>query len=419
MTPTRLHSKLLSTVPKIEYIEPYTLNGCGFEMADPVEMEKPLAEWAIATTVIDREDSNFYKVYELAFPLTDETEATKQLVVWGESPQNHYKVSELTFSLADEREGKKLLAVWGKNPQHYMDTVCEYVYMEEKSYMSRLIEQLYEYELKIFETPRNNICTLVCDTLSVGANKQWKLDAEIYVPIKIVEVLGNATAREHSESVSIRSKSWNDINLNKSEKIAASESMQKKWNSIRDYVEALEWSDKGIKKILAYKHEEVDIKDKRMRATMNGVLSNVSISEGAESYEDFQRTADKVAGYTSFIEFKVGDYEYQDAIYRLTITRKNLNAETLIYDYAVHVDIPDTFDRGESAVSGETNIYFNKHYYHAPEVNVTVTGGTEILIPRIITLNGKDDNGRYFTVILENSAGESKSGRISWSARGY
>ncbi len=335
MTPTRLYSKLLLIVPKIEYIEPYTLNGCGFEMADPVEMEKPLAEWAIATTVIDRSGGGLYEV------------------------------NELTFPLADEAEGAKRLAVWGKSAQEYVDTIGEYVYMEERFRSFFSYEQLHEEEIKIKSTFQNN------------------------------------------------------VNGNKSETIAISDSAEKKWNAHKEYVEMLDLNEEETKKIYTYKQEEISVKDKRMRATMNGVLSNVSISEGAESYEDFQRTADKVAGYTSFIEFKVGDYEYQDAIYRLTITRKNLNAETLIYDYAVHVDIPDTFDRGESAVSGETNIYFNKHYYHAPEVNVTVTGGTEILIPRIITLNGKDDNGRYFTVILENSAGESKSGRISWSARGY
>ena len=119
------------------------------------------------------------------------------------------------------------------------------------------------------------------------------------------------------------------------------------------------------------------------------------------------------------MEFKVGDYEYKNAVYRMVLSRSNINSTPLFYGYEVHVDIPDTIDRGECAVSGETKVYFNKHYYHAPEINVTTTGGTEVLIPRIVSIDNEDSMGRYFTVILENLSGESKVGRISWSARGY
>lgn len=368
MTPTRLHSKLLSIVRE---------TGTSF------------SEWVIGATTINRVYSNLYKVDELTFPLEDETECVKQVMAWGKSPQG------------------------------CTDTISEYVNEEENSYLLVAFARDYEYELNVADVLKKKVASPFEEPLTVATKKDWDLSAEKSEVFEIAEVLGNNTAREYAEAVEVKGIRINEVGGNKFETIATNDNVQMNWRAVKEYSEPLAINESAINGITTYKAEEVNVRGKRMTATTNGVLSNVSFSEGAELYEDFQKTADKVAGYTSFIEFKVGDYEYQDAIYRMSITRTNLNSNALIYDYAVHVDIPDTFDRGEAAVSGETNIYFNKHYYHAPEVNVTVTGGTEILIPRIITLNGSDGNGRYFTVILENTSGVSKAGRISWSARGY
>lgn len=209
------------------------------------------------------------------------------------------------------------------------------------------------------------------------------------------------------------------INILLQEQAAIGENVSKTWRVMREVDETTDVSCDVATVVTSYKEESVSIKDKRIRPTTNGVLSNVIIAEGGVTYETFKKTADQIAGYAPFVEFKVGDYRYKEAVFRMVLSRQNINATPLFYDYSVHVDIPDTFDRGECAVDGETKVYFNKNYYHAPEVNVTTTGGTEVLIPRIMALDGQDGDGRYFTVILENASGESKAGRISWSARGY
>ena len=209
------------------------------------------------------------------------------------------------------------------------------------------------------------------------------------------------------------------INALLQEQAAIGENFSKTWRVMREIDETTDVSCDVATVITSYKEEAVSVKDKRVRATTNGVLSNVIVAEGGVTYETFKKNADQIAGYAPFVEFKVGDYRYKEAVFRMVLSRQNINAPPLFYDYSVHVDIPDTFDRGECAVDGETKVYFNKKYYHAPEVNVTTTGGTEVLIPRIIALDGQDGDGRYFTVILENASGESKAGRISWSARGY
>lgn len=165
--------------------------------------------------------------------------------------------------------------------------------------------------------------------------------------------------------------------------------------------------------------ESLSIREQRYRETANGVLSNISVSEGALNLDSFKSAADQIPGYAPFVEFKVGDYEYQKAIYRMVMKRAQYNSMPAFYDYAVHVDIPDTIDSGTAKIDGETKVYFNKHYYTVPAVNVAVIGGNEVLIPKILAVDGEDGGGRYFTVSLSGTDGLLKSGLISWTSRGY
>lgn len=326
---------------------------------------------------------------------------------------NLYLVDELAFPLSDRRNTKQVMA-WGRA---CADVVSEYITVTEC--LSKSIARQHEEKVRATEMTAKGLQKIKAERLTVKDKKWWDIQMEIREPIKIAELAVKHVAHEFTEGAVLK-----ELYEKRGEKVIIEpllvrELFSRRWTIGRVYNESFNVTDKTIKEVCGYKHESISIKDRRMSAATNGVLSNILFSEGEELYEDFQRTVDKVAGYTPFIEFRVGDYEYKNAIYRMLVTRKNLNANSLIYDYAVHVDIPDTFDRGDAVVSGETKIYFNKHYYNAPEVNVTVTGGNEILIPRILTLNGEDEAGRYFSVILENSTGESKTGRISWSARGY
>lgn len=223
----------------------------------------------------------------------------------------------------------------------------------------------------------------------------------------------------HAEGIDILSAYQSGVGMSFAAEASIADGYGRKWRVLGRYEENAGIAD-GIKnKTKICKEDGVGIIDKRLRSVANGVLSNIVISEGETTYAIFEQNADQVAGYAPFVEFKVGDYEYEKALFRMSFSRTNLNNDMKFYDYAVHVDIPDTFDRGESAVNGETKVYFNKFYYHAPEVNVTTVGGTKMLIPRIISLDNEDETGRYFVVILEDLNGESQAGRISWSARGY
>lgn len=263
------------------------------------------------------------------------------------------------------------------------------------------------------------IKTRTAEAVILGDEVKRETNAILYDGVAISDALRNNVLSWQTEFIYPKEKESSVVEGGYSEQVKITDTIKNQWRTYRNYSETINTFEKPC---LCYKDnvtEAISVKEVRIRPTTNGILSNVIISEKEMTYEDFQKNADQIAGYAPFVEFKVGDYEYKTAVYRMVLSRTNINSAPLFYGYEVHVDIPDTIDRGECAVNGETKVYFNKHYYHAPEINVTTTGGTEVLIPRIVSIDNEDGAGRYFIVILENLSGESKSGRISWSARGY
>ena len=169
------------------------------------------------------------------------------------------------------------------------------------------------------------------------------------------------------------------------------------------------------------RENEISIRSIRIRQTPCGVLSDIVVNDHAITLDEFNRLANKASGYNTFSEFKVGEYEYKDALYRLAIRKKNAASNPLVYDYAIHVDIDDVKDRGTADIPAEeTKVYFNRTYYTTPDVVVIVCGGAEgnAVIPSI-TEQGEDDRGKYFKIILKDATGKVVAGRISWNSNGY
>lgn len=566
MTFTRLRSKLHLPVRKITYTKPYSIGGVGLEMLDPFEMNKPVGEWAIATTTINRDYSGLYFVEELTFVLNNSTQSQKTLETWGNNPQCIDVISEgvqagtqdysratvnrlqeeffvmaesytKTFNLVRNYNllvSKKPISIVAKNIEDpvalgeevsstYMASKAENLALktdilrewginrtythqvlvadaEQCQYQKGITEkiatsdtivnrkrinrgycdEIYITEMmlqgqKILRSYADSVCVsgknisqwdisrtfngaiVIDDTQSYKQNvkryyevgiiardekkQEWQVNKKYASEMKVVDAHCSAWTvwgvykeavkiedtvksacmilRAYNDALKVTEKAQKAISTEFQATVKCDDIKEGLWlidKTVTETVATSEYINATLQGIIK---DGLKIKDGRWRYQTNGVISDIVVNRGELTLDEFIQKADNPAQYNRFIEFKVGDYEYQDAIYKIELARTNLNTKSVLYDYAVHVDIPDTFDRGEAAVDGETNVYFNKHFYHAPEVNVSTTGGTEILIPRIIALDGEDDNGRYFTVILENSSGESKAGRISWSARGY
>lgn len=171
----------------------------------------------------------------------------------------------------------------------------------------------------------------------------------------------------------------------------------------------------------AYK-ETVSLLEEQVRS-MNGVLSEAIIREGEMTLDQFKDFSSSPIGYAPFVDFRVGDYEYKEALYRFTVEKKELSVNMALHDLVVHVDIPDTNDRGRAVIPAEvTKVYYNKHYYTPPEVVASVVGGTEetgLTIPFVLSTDKEDDKGRYFEILLKDANGRPAAGTVIWTAKGY
>ena len=169
--------------------------------------------------------------------------------------------------------------------------------------------------------------------------------------------------------------------------------------------------------------EDIALYDAYVRAS-NSYIESVQVVSSFKEMDDFMAMADTPPMYEQFTDFNVGDYEYEKALLRLLVVSKATQAQPLLYDVSPHVDIDDTDDKGQLEIkdtTAATKVYYNKHYYNAPEVNAMVKGGTGATtpVPNILTTDGQDDKGRYFEIELLNSSGNRTTGIVSWVAKGW
>lgn len=211
----------------------------------------------------------------------------------------------------------------------------------------------------------------------------------------------------------------------KKEEIGIIDIYVKKFIASKLFSEKCIVSEFQTKNIGLVNQEAIAVYDALIRAA-NGVLSNIAISDEPIDLNAFKQVINLPSGYSPFMNFKVGEYEYQDALIRLVMEASVKQSQPTVSSVVLHVDIPDTDDRGVveiTSTTGPTKVYFNKHYYNPPEVNVTLKAGNTsngVLVPNIVSTDQEDDAGRYFEVELWNESwSQRKTGTISWFSKGY
>lgn len=252
-----------------------------------------------------------------------------------------------------------------------------------------------------------------------------------------------AFARYFTASITTEESTAKDLEVSKAEKFSPTElnskeigkphidgielldSMSRTFKVWRTFEESIDTEEIAIKEFEKAVDENVEIYDAYVR-NADGIISNIYIETEEMDEEGFNDVVNTPGGgYTRFYEFKVGEYEYQEALVRLTIETTVYQSEPNTVDVVMHVDIPDTDDSGIAVITdteNATKVYFNKSYYTAPEVAVIIIGGNTgdgALYANLVSVDGKDDAGRYFEVEILNSSGELATGTISWFSKGY
>ncbi|WP_337803163.1 hypothetical protein [Megasphaera sp.] len=207
------------------------------------------------------------------------------------------------------------------------------------------------------------------------------------------------------------------------EAVETDESFNRNVDFVRGFEDLARIGDGLTRDIGKNSAEDIALYDAFVRAS-NSYVESVQVLSSFKEIDDFAAMADTPPLYEQFTDFNVGDYEYEKALLRLRVVSKATQAQPLLYDVSPHVDIDDTDDKGQLEIkdtTAATKVYYNKHYYNAPEVNAMVKGGTGATtpVPNILTTDGQDDKGRYFEIELLNSSGNRTTGIVSWVAKGW
>jgi hypothetical protein len=251
---------------------------------------------------------------------------------------------------------------------------------------------------------------------------QISFDRFIKEHMQAIEMPFKRIYKPFAEIATLRDAETANIGKNNQDTLALAENFSRLTRFVRGFSEPMTVMEAHRRLVDLFKREnEISIRAIRIRQTPCGVLSDIVVNNYAITLDEFKRLKVKASGYNFFTEFKVGEYEYRDALYRLAIRKKNSASNPLVYDYTIHVDIDDVKDRGTADIPAEeTKVYFNRTYYTTPDVVVIVCGGTEgsVVIPSI-TEQGEDNRGKYFKIILKDATGKVVAGKISWNSNGY
>lgn len=180
--------------------------------------------------------------------------------------------------------------------------------------------------------------------------------------------------------------------------------------------ESFSFAETGHRDLTLNKHESWATLDAWLRKA-HAVLSDLKITNIEIQAADFDNILryGGLAGWSDFRPFIAGDYNFQKGALRY-ILKSITDDRARITKMDVVVDVPDIADRGTftCANTGYTTCNFNRTYTVAPEVQVTLKGGTVIGTPRVtnITKTG-------FDVRVEIDATTFAADTISWASLGY
>lgn len=237
------------------------------------------------------------------------------------------------------------------------------------------------------------------------------------------EIAKKDPVKNQFEKFSIEDFFQKEYEANNKETIHMNEKNSNKNRFVRQVMEAVALLEQAKHSYQSNYTEALELMDCYIRACQ-GVISDICLSVNELSLEDFKNITSAPPGYDRFVDFNVGEYEYEKALVRLFVEAGSAGSEPVVYDAVLNVDIDDTIDRGNiriTNITAPTKIYFNKKYYTKPEVTVTLQGGNTgdgIVTPNIVAIEN-DDKGYYFSIELLGTDGNRKTGYITWSSVGY
>ena len=237
--------------------------------------------------------------------------------------------------------------------------------------------------------------------------------------IDFAELVSKNSVLPFEETFGIVDFFYNMFTENVDEPISVAEVLSRSFSAQRVLSETIVFEELAGRHPRLNKKDLFSVRDTILQAS-NAILNNIFARHGEiTKLEDFEKLVNQAPGFTEFIPFRVGEYDYEEALVKIAVRTNADQAKPTINNLTMHVDIPDTDDRGTASITTTTDVtrvLFNKHYYNPPEVNVVLLGGTGsgVLTPYITAVTTT-----YFEVEIRNASLNRVTGSISWFAKGY
>lgn len=280
--------------------------------------------------------------------------------------------------------------------------------------LATISDMLYKHPLKVSK-----------ETVEVkdSYKRIWQIVKKLREYIATVDKIHHDIYTRKDERIYITDKLLKHIEHRLKDKVSTNESFNRSVDYNRDFSDFIKAGDKLTRKIGKNPLEDILIWDAYIQAS-NCYIETLRMADKAEDEKWFDSMVESMPNYEEFSDFYVGDYEYEKACIRLVLSSSLTDSAPTIYDVAANIDIDDTDDRGTVKITDTTTatkVYYNKHYYNAPEVQVSVNSGmgNQTVTPYILRTDGMDNDKRYFEVELRNDSNERVTGYISWVSKGW
>lgn len=337
-----------------------------------------------------------------------------------------YEALALISKLRNETEKtqKERITIDDRKISELLTTIQEQINIAD-SLRKSLRRTIKEQNISIKSMLRKNPLKISKDSVVIKEQykKTWQAIKNLRDFLCIVDKSYRNIHKENDERISAADKLLKHIEHKMNDKVSTNESFNRSVDYNRYFSDFIKAGDKLTRKIGKNPMEDVLIWDAYIRAS-NCYIETLRIIDKAEDEKWFDSMVESMPNYEEFSDFLVGDYEYEKACIRLVLSSSLTDSAPTIYDVAANVDIDDTDDRGTVRITDTampTKVYYNKHYYNAPEVQVSVNSGmgNETVTPYILRTDGMDNDKRYFEVELRNDSNERVVGYISWVSKGW
>ena len=149
------------------------------------------------------------------------------------------------------------------------------------------------------------------------------------------------------------------------------------------------------------------------------IISDIKIKDSNLSADIFSCVVDRCSmpGYSPFVNFLVGDYEYTDALFKIRSTSIDTNRGVML-GLTLDVDVPDIIQKGSATISTAGSgivVLYDTVFSVAPELVTAFKSGSAVSIPEVIS----QSNTGFTVKLWDPTTSTYITGSVTWAAHGY